>query len=173
MTQHFLPCIYQTEAAVTILVGGAGSLWTTPVFVVFSVMLVSFSQWPPSCTVCNSTPSSVYLSDGESSGHSRGQGGGSLWITQSRFFFYVIWVNHEHITLKKNGLTSYPPYDAPPSRLKCIIQQLPGIYQTEGAVAILVGEAGSLWITITLLDPSMTNLYIRYGSTQHISFLQG
>eukprot|EP00967_Tisochrysis_lutea_P021849 scaffold24871_cov31-Tisochrysis_lutea.AAC.2 len=34
--------------------------------------------------------------------------------------------------------------------------------QNEGAVAILVGELGSLWITVALLRPTATNMKIRY-----------
>mmetsp|Transcript_16913 Transcript_16913/g.47161 ORF Transcript_16913/g.47161 Transcript_16913/m.47161 type:complete len:186 (+) Transcript_16913:504-1061(+) len=41
---------------------------------------------------------------------------------------------------------------------------LPSWLENEGAVAILVGELGSLWITVALLRPTATNMKIRYLS---------
>lgn len=39
---------------------------------------------------------------------------------------------------------------------------LPAWLEDEGAVAILIGEAGSLWITITLLWPNALNFILRF-----------
>lgn len=39
---------------------------------------------------------------------------------------------------------------------------LPGWLEDEGAVAILIGEAGSLWITVTLLWPTHINYILRF-----------
>ena len=39
---------------------------------------------------------------------------------------------------------------------------LPAWLEDEGAVAILIGEAGSLWITVTLLWPTATNFILRF-----------
>ena len=43
---------------------------------------------------------------------------------------------------------------------------LPPWLESKGAIYILLGEAGSLWITVTLLRPSATNFFLR-----HYSFL--
>mmetsp|Transcript_7712 Transcript_7712/g.23880 ORF Transcript_7712/g.23880 Transcript_7712/m.23880 type:complete len:265 (-) Transcript_7712:290-1084(-) len=46
--------------------------------------------------------------------------------------------------------------------LLCLLgTTLPPWLEVEGAVAILLGEAGSLWITITLLRPTRTNFLLR------------